>query len=285
MTTHATEHPLTGSALAPKERLPEPSALGRLATRIAWGSDRRVATKLMGFAATELGSSLDMIRASERTTDARLRRLYYRHGLDEARHAQAFRDAARRLDPTGAEHTRAHEKLHALRQDLHEHLGEIGFVAFVYLAESKARRHFAGLAAHFARPATPPAQRGLAALFDTIGKDENYHCTYSGHLLDEWRALGHRTEVARALRKVRAQAAWRTWRNSGRRIGDVMVRVMLASLFITVVPIFALLQRLARRRPATLPTWHTAPAAPDSSRAGASRAATTTNLDRLRSQF
>lgn len=278
MTTHATEHPLTGSALARRERVPQPSVLGRLATRIAWRSDRRIATKLMGFAATELGSSLDMIRASERTTDARLRRLYYRHGLDEARHAQAFRDAARRLDPTGAEHTRSHEKLHALRQDLHENLGEIGFVAFVYLAESKARRHFAGLATYFARPETPPAQRGLATLFSEIGKDENYHCTYSGHLLDEWRALGRRTEVSRALRKVRAQAAWRTWRNSGRRIGDVMVRVMLASLFITIVPIFALLQRLARRGTNTVPTWHAAPQPPASAKA-------ISDLDRLRSQF
>ena len=257
----------------------------RWVTRLAWGSDRRIATKLMGFSATELGSALDMIRASERTSDPRLRRLFYRHGLDEHRHAQAFRDAAKRLDVAGAEHTRAHEKLHALRQDLHENLGEVGFVAFVYLAESKALRHFGLLAEHFARPAAPPTHAPLARLFADIAKDERGHSAYSGRLLDEWRAAGRRTEVSRALRKVRLQAAWGAWRNSGRRIGDVMVRVLLTSLFLTVVPVFALIQQLARRKAtAAVPAWHAAP------RVAATRAANdettrATTLERLRSQF
>jgi len=216
----------------------------RATTPIAWRNDRAIATKLMGFAATELGSSLDMLRAAERTDDARLRRLYFRHGLDEARHAQRFRDAAKRVHPEAAEQTRAHEKLHARRMDLHEQLGELPFVAFVHSAEARAKAQFEVLEAHFASH----DRAELATLFREIGKDEQRHVAYSGAILDGWRAAGRGAEVDRALRQVRLRAAWQGWRRAGRRIGDVMVRVLLILLFVAVLPLFALIQRCARRR-------------------------------------
>lgn len=227
------------------QRLP---FLMRATTPLAWRNDRQIATKLMGFAATELGSSLDMLRAAERTTDPRLRRLYFRHGLDEARHAQRFRDAAKRVHPEAAELTRAHEKLHARRMDLHEQLGEVAFVAFVFLAESRAKSQFDVLEGHFAdRPE-------LAQLFREIGKDEQFHVAYSGQILDEWRAAGHGKDVAKAIRRVRLRGAWQGWRRAGRRIGDLMVRLLLLTLFVAVLPLFAVIQKVVRKK--TTAGWH-----------------------------
>lgn len=225
--------------------------LVRVTAPVAWRTRRRIATKLMGFAATELGSSLDMIRASERTADPRLRRLFYRHGLDEARHAQRFREAAQRVYPGAAELLRPHERLHALRQDLHERLGELDFIAFVHISESHARRQFEALEAHFARR---PETAALADLFRDIGRDEQQHSAYSGRLLDERRAAGQARDVDRALRRVRLRGAWAGWRRAGRRIGDLLVRLLLTLLFVGVVPIFAGLARLSRR---PRPGWQT----------------------------
>jgi len=228
----------------------------RATAPLAWRSRRRIAQKLMGFAATELGSALDMQRAAERTTDPRLRRLFYRHGLDEARHALRFQDAARRVCPEAAAHARAHERRHAERQDLHERLGELAFTAFVCLAESRALRQFDVLEAHFAARGMPE----LAALFGDIGKDEHQHVSYSRRLLDEHIAAGRGREVARALRGVRLRGAWQGWRRAGRRIGDMLVRVLLVTLFIAVMPLFAGLHRLQKRRRAG--AWQAACDAP-----------------------
>ncbi|MFO0749420.1 MAG: hypothetical protein U1F43_27695 [Myxococcota bacterium] len=228
----------------------------RATTPWAWRSRRRIAMKLMGFAATEHGSALDMLRAADRTHDARLRRLFFRHGLDEARHAQRFRDAAKALDPAAAELTRAHEKLHGVRQDLHERLGEVAFVAFVHRSEARAKAQFDVLAAHFS---DHPEHPELGRLFSEIGKDERGHVAYSRQLLDEWRAAGRAREVARAERSVRLSGAWQAWRRQGRRIGDVMVRLLLLALFIGVVPLFALMSRLGAKRAGHDGTWVAAP--------------------------
>ena len=223
--------------IARAERAP---ALLRLAAPLAWRDDRAIATKLMGFAATEQGSALDMLRAAERTADPRLRRLFLRHGLDEARHAQRFRDTARAIAPEHAQ-ARHHEAVRAERQDLWDNLGETRFVAFVYVSEARAAKQFAVLADHFAGHGT------LGPLFTEIGKDEQFHVAYSKQLLDEWREAGRGREVARALRRVKLTGAWGVWRRAGHRIGDRVVRLVMALLFLTVVAPFGL---ISRRRPA-----------------------------------
>src|SRR5687768_13821574 len=67
----------------------------RFVAPFVWRNERRVAAKLDGFASTEAGSALDMLKAAELTDDPKLRRLFFRHAMDEARHAQMFRLAAR----------------------------------------------------------------------------------------------------------------------------------------------------------------------------------------------
>lgn len=217
----------------------------RAAAPIAWRDDAKIASKLMGFSATETGSALDMWRAADLTADPRLRRLFYRHGLDEARHALRFAEAARALTPGAA--ARPHERDHARRQDLFERYGLVAFTAFVWRSESRALRQFHVLIRHFeGRPA-------LHALFSEIARDEQRHVAYSRALLDEWRAAGRSKEVATALRKVARSEAWMAWRRAGRRIGDLVAKGLLATVWLVTVPVFAAIERANPRRSTG---WH-----------------------------
>ena len=222
----------------------------RLLAPLAWRGRQTIARKLMGFSHTEQGSALDMFRAAELTDDPRLRRLFYRHGLDEARHAQHFAKVAKEVG--GPEANAGHYgRMHAIRQDLYERLGLVRFVAFVWLSESRAKAQFEALSEHFAAHDTDGLGDSLHHLFEEIGRDEHFHASYSKQLLDEWRKEGRGEEVDRAIRSVRMDEAWMAWRRAGRRIGDVMVRVLLSALFITVLPPFAVIQRLVDRSKAT----------------------------------
>jgi hypothetical protein len=229
--------------IADVARLPR---LLRFVAPLAWRGRATIARRLMGFSHTEQGSALDMFRAAELTEDPRLRRLFYRHGLDEARHAQHFAQVAKSVG--GSEANAGHYgRMHAIRQDLYERLGLVRFVAFVWLSESRAKAQFEALSEHFARHDTEGLGDTLHRLFVTIGRDEQFHASYSLQLLDEWRAEGRGAEVDRAIRSVRMDEAWMAWRRAGRRIGDVLVRVTLSALFLAVLPPFALIQRLVDR--------------------------------------
>lgn len=227
--------------------------LVRFAAPIAWRDDARIAARLEEFAATEAGSALDMLKAAELTDDPLQRRLFFRHALDEARHASLFRAAARRVHPDPRHAASEHTLIHATRQNLYAELGPVRFLAFVHLAESRARAQFGALERHFTdRPE-------IAELFRTVGKDERFHVAYSHWLLDRLRKAGRKREVAWALTRVRFDRAWQAWRRAGRRIGDLVSRLLLLLLYFVVVPPFALLER---RFGTPSDGWHRAPAAP-----------------------
>ena len=211
--------------------------LVRLAAPLAWRSNRRAARKLEGFAATEAGSALDMLKAAELTDDPRLCRLFFRHAMDESRHAQMFRDAARRLDPSAR--ASDYQLIHAVRQNLFQRLGLIEFLAFVHLAEKRGEAQFRALARHFA------SRPELAELFRRIAKDERFHVAYSARLLRELRRAGRGREVTRALMRVRWQRMRDGWRRLGRLFGDLLARVLLSLVYLLALPLFALAQKLA----------------------------------------
>lgn len=241
-------------------RTDRPPLLLRLVAPWAWRKPRHIETKLLGFAATEQGSALDMFRAADRVEDPRLRRLFFKHALDEARHAQRFRVAAmaigKEADALGDRgKLREREAVRAERQDLYDTLGLERFVAFVYLSESRAKRQFEVLAQHFADHDL------LRRLFEQIGKDEHFHATYSKRILDEWREAGHGKRVDRALSRVRWWLRWTAWRRSGHGIGQLVSRALLATLFVAVVPLFALVQRTRSGRAGDL-GWQTPPEPP-----------------------
>ena len=207
------------------------SSFVRLVAPLVWARDERIAEKLLDFAATETGSALDMFAAAELTTDRKLRRLYFRHALDEARHARMFAETARVLSRSPK--ARRWSMVHATRQNLHRSMGEISFLAFVHLAERRGEAHFHALAEHFRD------RDELRTLLERIGKDERFHVAYSGRAL---RRADPR-EVRRALWKTRLQGAWQLWRRQGRILGDLIARAILLALFFTIVPFFAIAGR------------------------------------------
>jgi rubrerythrin len=218
--------------------IPSPSwLLLRALAPIAWRSDARIAEKLEGFAATEAGSALDMLKAAELADDRRLRRLFFRHAVDEARHAELFRAAARSIAPRPAGAGSEYNLIHATRQNLFTRYSLVRFVAFVNVAEERGELLFRVLAAHFeGRPE-------LADLFARIGKDERFHVAYSRHLLQRFGREGRGREVAWALAAVRFTRAWEAWRRSGRLLGDLAARLLLGLAYLLVLPVFALIQR------------------------------------------
>lgn len=225
--------PLTRSV-----EIPSPSSLLlRMLAPLAWRSDARIAAKLEGFAATEAGSALDMLKAAELAEDRKLRRLFFRHALDEARHAELFRAAARKIAPGPRRVGSEYDLIHATRQNLFARYPLVRFVAFVNVAEERGELHFRALAAHFAgRPE-------LGQLFAHIGKDERFHVAYSRRLLEGFGRDGRAREVAWALASVRFTRAWEAWRRSGRLLGDVAARLLLGLAYLLVLPVFALVQR------------------------------------------
>src|SRR6266700_1898873 len=59
--------------------------------RWIWRDTERRAHKLLRFGETETDGGRDLVRASERTPDSLLRRLYLVHAIDEHRHGEMFR--------------------------------------------------------------------------------------------------------------------------------------------------------------------------------------------------
>jgi rubrerythrin len=214
--------------------------LVRLSAPWVWRSRAKMARKLEGFASTEAGSALDMLKAAELTQDPKLRRLFFIHAMDEARHAQMFRAAARQLD--SGERGSEYNLIHATRQNLLERLGLVQFIAFVYLAEQRGETQFRALAEHFA------GDPEMEQLFQQIGKDEQFHVSYSGRLLRRWRRAGRAREVFAALASIRFRRAADAWRRAGRQLGDLMTRALLSVVYLVVLPIFVLAQRKSEQR-------------------------------------
>lgn len=208
-----------------------------VALRLAWRTPRRIAERLEGFAATEAGSALDMLKAAELESDPRLRKLFFRHALDEARHAQLFRAAARRIHPEGERVLGEHALIRATRQNLYADLGLTRFIAFVFLSERRAARQFAAIARRFRDDAI------IRDLFAGVLRDEKFHVAYSKHLLERWRTEGRASEVRWALLRVRTGEAWRAWRRAGRVLGDAVARGFLLGVWAVALPLFALIER------------------------------------------
>lgn len=243
-----------------EERAPALQLAVRMAAPLAWRNEARTAQKLLGFAATEAGSALDMLKAAELERDPRLRRLFFVHATDEARHAEMFARAARaRGGPVALS---VYQQAHAVRQNLYQQLGRTAFLAFCARAEKKGQQHFAALARHFQGDVT------LSALFERIEKDERFHVRYAEKELERLAARDPRA-VQKARAKVRLQDAWRAWRRAGRRLGDLVARAVLAVFFFVALPVFALLQRALDPEQTG---WHARPREP-------------LTLDDMKSQF
>lgn len=228
------------------------AVIARLSAPLVWRRPRNMARKLAEFGATEAGSALDMLRASELCPDPRLRRIFLRHALDEARHARLFRHAADQLDPRARHELSSRAQSHQRLRDLYAELGAEAFLAFVLRAEQSGEGHFRALVNELGR-----SEPELATLFLAVAKDEQFHVAYSAHWLT--RLAGPRRPAR--IRAERLSSLWLAWRRAGRQIGERVSWVLGVLLYFAVLPPFAL---MLRRLESDDPGWKPARSLPSS---------------------
>jgi rubrerythrin len=210
-----------------------------------WADPRRRARKLMQFARVEADGGRDLVRAAELTGDPHLRRCFFAHARDEARHAEMFR--ARGLELWTAlavdEEARAstdwippgERGLDDLRV---EDENDGALLAFIHLSESAAARDFALYSKVLGHD--PPTR----ALFDRILRDEEFHMRYSLAQLD--RVAPGRRRLH--LWKARLRRLWKGYLRLATAIANVMAAVILTLQYFILLPPFALLAKRAARR-------------------------------------
>jgi hypothetical protein len=217
-----------------------------LISEVSWrlpGWPRRLMTS---FSHTEAGSAMDMLAAAERTERPDLRRKYFLHALDEARHAILFRTRAAELaGPARARADAAIDDAGYLREHgivagrtLFERLGELEFLTFVYVAEADAVEQFDVYRAR--RLPDPDTDRMLGRIL----KDEAFHVSYSRAELERYRREGRGREVTAAVWRVRGRRVWEAWLRSSRGMGAVVTSVWLVALYGLVLGPFRLVARL-----------------------------------------
>jgi len=221
--------------------------LGHTLVAAAWAplharSARRVARAFIRFALAEEGSALTMRWAAAQTEDPKRAALYLRHATDERRHARAMRARARELDEALS---RASADAHADGEDLFAVLGERRFLAFVTLAE---RRGLAELGAHQRAMAKAGDARSSSVL-QAILVDEQRHATYSRSLLDAM--CGSAPRARWVMIRV---ALWETRRaifRSSATMGRALYSLLMAALFVVLVPPLSVYARWLQRRGGT----------------------------------
>lgn len=213
---------------------------------VSWRLPQWPQRLLTAFSHAEQGSYYDMLAAAELTDDRRMRRKYLEHALDEIRHCALFRDRVRALGATSRAQAAAWNANvlteHGIvgGQTLFERLGELEFMAFVYIAERDAVEQFS---VYLDRELPDP---GTQAMLQNILRDETFHVSYSKAALQRFRDDGRGAEVDRALRQVRWRRVKESWLRFSRDLGHIVSGVWIMALYALVLPPFALLGRLEK---------------------------------------
>jgi hypothetical protein len=212
-------------------------------SEVSWRLPGRPAKLLAGFSQAERGSCFDMLAAVEETERRELRLKYFRHAMDESRHAGLFLERARatgRLDRVQAVVADAG---YLTRQGivggetLFSQLGELDFLAFVHVAEREAIEQF-----HVYLDRSLPDPDTQATLHRIL-KDERFHVSYSLAALDHYQDP---QRVAQALRSAQRDRYRQAWLRMSRRIGHFMGSLWLVVLYGLLVAPFAVIARLER---------------------------------------
>jgi hypothetical protein len=246
------------------------AAVARAVAPLAFGNTRRAARKLRGFARAEQGSMLDLRLAAARSPSAARRALYLRHALDEARHARMLARRAAEVEagrePSGLSLDReppdspddgeragpeapssgsaAREgDVRADSEGLFEGLGEVGFLAFVYVGEGRGRAQFAAYSAYFGGR----GDERMRAMFAALVEDEARHEAYTWRLLVE--LCGGERAARASVRRALRWEAWRTWRRAGKAIAELAYGALMGALYLLLWPLAVLVRRrLPERR-------------------------------------
>src|SRR5438270_4599900 len=209
-----------------------------------WRDPHRRARKLLRFAETEADGGRDLSRAAELTTDALLRRLYFRHSEDEMRHAALFRSRGTALLaglPRAREGFEANWLAPGERglDDVHvEGASDEALLAFLHLSEKAAAKRFALYRQVLWHD---PATRGV---FEEVLRDEAFHMSYTHAQLERVAARGSRAR----LWKARLGRIWKTYLRAAAALASVLGTMLLRVQYFLVLPPFALLARRSARR-------------------------------------
>ena len=210
----------------------------RSAGLIAWRKTQRQARLMSRFAATERGSSYDMLCALENTEYPELRQKYLHHALDEARHARLFRERALALGVDREE--AALIDVGYLQnsgiiggETLFERLGEIRFLAFVYDAEQRGLEHFL-IYLH-----SDLTDQETKKALKSITKDEHFHRSYSYAALQKYAP----EESAKLIRSIQINRYKEAWMRFARIVGTVVSGLWLRILFFLFVLPFRIFAR------------------------------------------
>jgi len=215
-----------------------------------WRMPGKTSLKLAGFSHTEQGSGLDMLAATEETTRREMRARYFRHALDELKHAVMFKKRAAALAPEAKNRATAVLEdtsfiaSHGINQSesLFQQLGELEFLAFVWVAEKRAVEQF-DVYTDILKQDTQTVD-----LFNQIFGDERFHVSYSRAELDRYAAEGQAKEVKSAIFRVRRRRLLEIWLRFSRVLGDFMSKLWLGLIYLLIVGPSSIMARLSEKQ-------------------------------------
>ncbi len=222
--------------------------------RWIWSDTERRARKLLRFGETETDGGRDLVRASEMTPDALLRRLYLEHAIDEHRHGVMFHrrgtEILRGL-PSGSKSSFQAEWLapsgHGVDDLNVDEESDAALLAFLHLSEKTAADRFS-VYRDVLQDDAP-----TRAIFEEILRDEVFHMNYSLTQLARVSPQHHR----RTLWYERLRRIWKGYVRMAAALGAVMGGFILTVQYFVVLPPFAWLAKRAERR--EKPGWTAIP--------------------------
>ena len=204
---------------------------------------------MAGFSHTEAGSGLDMLAATEETDRRDMRAKYFRHALDELKHARLFRERSLALSSNKKNRTRAmlddanFIREHGINQadSLFSQLGEVEFLAFVWIAEQRGAQQF-DVYADLMKD-----DEDSCTMFAEIADDERFHIAYSRAELDRYEAKGEAEAVKEAIGRVRRRRWLEAWLRFSIVLGDFMSKLWLGILYVLVVGPSSIFARITEK--------------------------------------
>jgi hypothetical protein len=213
--------------------------------RWIWGDPERRAHKLLRFGETETDGGRDLVRASEVTPDALLRRLYLEHAIDEHRHGVMFRERGseilRSLPPAAKPSFQAEwlaPSGHGVDDLNVDDEQDAALLAFLHLSEKTAADRFSVYRNVLNNDAP------TRAIFEEILRDEVFHMNYSRTQLARVSPQRH----GRTLWYERLRRIWKGYLRIAAALGAVMGKFFLTLQYFVVLPLFAWLAKRAERR-------------------------------------
>lgn len=226
-----------------------------------WSDPVRKVRTLESFGSTEDDGGRDLLAASKRVSDPELLHHIVRHAKEEMEHGELFRRRAAELraesqaegavredfSDKGSSMLRARGDVEVDGHGFYDggmfdSMGEVAYVAMVHVVEQRAHETFM---MHMACIGDDPKTEEL---FKKVASDEKYHISYTGKILDRWRAEGREREVDIALKEARRSSFLGAWKRLGVRSGAGFGKVMMWVFYWTLLLPMGLLSRA--RKPA-----------------------------------